>query len=386
VTWKRSVLFAAFAFLTGLIRPDGVILAGLMLLSVLYGTRKKGMPVVLCFTLIFLCLGGPYFLWRLHYFGYAFPNPYYIKHGVGIHLVNIKISTRLLSELLLPSLPLLGLGVLTPATRKQLVLLLITLVPFISVWMLILMDNNHYARFQYVLVPLTILSIGGIAITWWRSVSASYPGDIAALRRSVVATVSILLFYGIFYNMHLDNADFSNLGAQQLALRIKPYHEKNYTLVTTESGDLPFYSEWRTVDAAGLNDAWIAHHHGQISEDYIDQYKPEIIMYNTPFEKGLEAVPAAAAKQFDHSNMLASMDNVLRDYAVQHGYIRAAVYGAHLCQFHVFWVRPDFPDRDAILSDIRDYPYYMQGYGLLAHDWRNDPPQTIPCAVGSSPY
>jgi hypothetical protein len=48
---------------------------------------------------------------------------------------------------------------------------------------------------------------------------------------------------------------------------------------TTEAGLLPYYSGWTAVDTWGLNDQFIAHN-GGLTVEYLDQYKPHIIMFH----------------------------------------------------------------------------------------------------------
>ena len=38
-------------------------------------------------------------------------------------------------------------------------------------------------------------------------------------------------------------------------------------------------------------------------------------------------------------------------------------------------------DTNAIVSAIRDHPYYMQSTGQLSYDFRNAPAPTIPCLI-----
>ncbi len=383
VTWRRAIAFGLLCFVTGLIRPDGVILGVLMLCSTVYGVREKRVTLWISFGAIFAVLGGVYFVWRLHYFGYLFPNPFYAKRAAGFAVDSIKLSGRMTVEMLLPFLPLVGLGFRNMAARRQLLRWLITVVPFICVWMLISLANNHYARFQYVMIPLTMLWMGELVSTWWAELKLR-GGEVFRVVRLPLAGLAIMLFgVAIFYNMHLYPGTFSNVGAQSIAARLKPFAAKHYTMVVTEAGDLPFYSEWQAVDALGLNDAFIAHHNGVLTEAYLDGYKPEILMYNqwSAF-RSLEDIRAQATGQATlTTDALSQNDAIMRHYAVSHGYVLAAMWGATYCNYHVFWVRPDFPDRDAIVSAIKDHPFYTQGEGLLAYDFRDAPIPTVPCTI-----
>lgn len=60
-----AVLFSLSGLITGLIRPEGVILAAIMLLAILFllGWRRL-VRVMATFVLIFFLLGGLYFAWR----------------------------------------------------------------------------------------------------------------------------------------------------------------------------------------------------------------------------------------------------------------------------------------------------------------------------------
>src|SRR5271157_3819870 len=65
-----SLIFALSSLITGLIRPEGVILAGLMLISIIVmkGWRAS-VKTIAIFIATFLILGGAYFVWRWNYFG-----------------------------------------------------------------------------------------------------------------------------------------------------------------------------------------------------------------------------------------------------------------------------------------------------------------------------
>jgi arabinofuranosyltransferase len=388
VSWRRAILFGTLGFITGLIRPDGVILAGFMLCSTLFGVQTgwaERRRLIVCFVGIFAVFGGAYFAWRLHYFGYPFPNPFYIKRTGGPQPILLKLSTRGVVEMLLPVLPFVAFALRSRAALRQMAVWLITVVPFTAVWMFISGDNNHFSRFQYVMVPLSILAIGGFAAEWWREQEMSSADGWRAKALSIpLGGVFVgMVACGVYYNMHLYvmRPAFSNRGAQDLAARLKPYASKNYTMVMTEAGDLPFYSEWRAVDAEGLNDAYVAHHNWELSEAYLDSYHPEIIMYRVWGE--YVSVPEFRAQlgqgDVSSTDVLTRVDSKLSHYAKERGYVLAAVLGGKHCLADTYWVRSDFADRDAIVSAIRDHPYYTQEYGLLADDFKDVPAPSEPC-------
>ena len=297
----------------------------------------------------------------------------------------MKVAGRLLVTLLLPLLPFAGLGLRSRAAMRELAVWLITIVPFTSVWMLIILDNNHYARFQYVMVPISMMALGGLIGGWWHELKEAHPELTREWRLPAAATVVVLFGLAIFSNLHFDihNPPFSNVGAQDLAARLKPYAPKDYAMVVTEAGDLPFYSDWRAVDALGLNDVYLAHHGGLMTQEYLERVHPEIIMYRVVARFGSVADFAAqmGGPKVKTTDRLTNNDMAMNQYAVSHGYILAAAWGPTYCDYLMYWVRPDFADSAAIVSDIRDHPYYSQVTGQLAYDFSKAPVPNIPCWV-----
>ena len=67
-------------------------------------------------------------------------------------------------------------------------------------------------------------------------------------------------------------------------------------------------------------------------------------------------------------------------YATRHHFTMAAAYGSSECELHLYWVRPGIADYDAILSAIRDHPYYFLEDGELSFDYRDHQPPPAACA------
>jgi hypothetical protein len=80
-THRRRAALAAWAFaVASLLRPEGLllsVLAGVFLLWRTRGDRR----VALEYAVVTLALVAPLFAFRLSYYGYPFPNPYYAKSG-----------------------------------------------------------------------------------------------------------------------------------------------------------------------------------------------------------------------------------------------------------------------------------------------------------------
>ena len=71
-----AFIFSLSALLMGLVRPEGVLVAGFMLLAIIfYRGIRASIPLVFIFGGVFALLGGAYFLWRWNYFGFPLAQP-----------------------------------------------------------------------------------------------------------------------------------------------------------------------------------------------------------------------------------------------------------------------------------------------------------------------
>ncbi len=162
--------------------------------------------------------------------------------------------------------------------------------------------------------------------------------------------------------------DYQTDGRFEVAQYLTQYADKQYTLATTEAGLLPLYSGWQALDTWGLNDSWIAHN-GGLTSGYLDQIKPEIIMFHADFSPVYPRTEAGDA--------WSSMTLKLDIYAREHDYSLAAVYGDNPVDTHYYYVRPDFPESQEIVAFIRslDGGGYRYGSHPLDYNklmWKKD--------------
>jgi arabinofuranosyltransferase len=395
-TWTAGLCMSFLGLLAGLTRPEGVLIAIMLLAMTIYLTLgdqsptpnrsawKLCLPIFISFTLVFAILGGSYFIWRWHYFGYPLPNPFYIKGDGHLYPSSLHFATMNLVKFLAPAFPLLPLGWLSARTRRLTSALTVFMLLFTCMWVLLLGTNNHFGRFQYAVVPIFLMTISVLAAQIGVLYEPRPLGTVPASRKWILPVVGVLAVgSSIFYINRLFYSGDPFWGMRIFARRLQPLASKGYTMVVTEAGALPFYSQWQTIDGFGLNDAYVAHHH-HLSNEYLDQFHPEIIMahYDSviPAEfapDGLGSAPEPGSGAWNAEFM--------SYYAKNHGYTLAAVYGSGLCNLHVYWVRPGFADYNTVLSDIRDHPYYFLDNGILSHDYRNELSALNACDVPVDP-
>lgn len=356
ITASTSWLFAGSSLIMSLIRPEGVFLTVFMLIAIMYAKDfQQGRKVVVPVLATFLTLGGTYFLWRWHYFGYPLPNPFYVKGSGDLHWISLAKATA--NTIILSSgiIWAFVLGLRSPRTSTQAIFALIPIVGFTAIWVLLSDAMNYLMRFQYPILPIALMS-GPPLLT---RISADWRlPEFRALGirdRAVLICLAAMMGLGV---IAVQQVGFGYLrrahdGKYDVAMLLRGYRGKGYVIATTEAGLLPFYSGWRAVDAWGLSDQWIAHN-GIVTESYLDRFKPEVIAFQAGFSPLVK--PVGDDRWFE-------MVMTLKRYAERHGYTLAAAYGEQPYQTHYYWVKPGFPDSADMVWKIRnmDYCWYLSG-------------------------
>jgi hypothetical protein len=374
-TWSAGFLMALLALLAGLTRPEGVLISLLFLAAILYLTPRNprassSLPVLTGYLVLFGVIGGAYFFWHWHYFGYPLPNPYYIKGNGHLYPESALQAAKNICNLLGPALPLLPLGWLLPKTRRLTTALAVVLVAFILMWILLNDWNNAYMRFQYAIVPAILVTLPALALgasSFFR-VERETPATRAVL---IAASFLAIIFVGIYARRAFPPVVNISFGMKDFATRLQPFASKGYTMVVTEAGTLPLYSEWQAIDGLGLNDRTMAHNGHRLTTEYLEPFHPEVLMVHIN-----NAAPAwryrqeIAGDQFADGTSTGNMA-FINYYARAHGYVLAAAWGSDACNLHMYWIRPGFPDYDKILALLRQHPYYFLDNGQVSTDFRD---------------
>jgi len=357
-----AVLFSLSSLLTGLIRPEGVILSTTMLLAIVFLLGwKRAIRVVAAFVLVFSTLGALYFAWRWSYFGHPLPNPFVKKGGGLIYLGSLRTSLRNTFFMSLPFLPAIVLGLRSSLAFRLSVFGLIPVIGFASAFVFLSNEMNFGGRFQYATLPILLVS--------WYAAIRGIEGELrlpSLASFSMRARTAVMLFAVVLAVGTVGYAYYSSRGITygrdgryEVGRMLGDYAEEGLVLGTSEAGLLPLYSRWRTVDTWGLNDPWVARN-GGITETYLDQFNPHLIMFHASFS------PQIAPEGSTPWN---EMTTLLKDYAERRGYVLAAAYGATPRSVHYYYVRPDFAQSAEIIDRLRSIDYYYYSTGDLATDF-----------------
>ena len=352
VTGSAPLIFAYLGLVTALIRPEGALLVLLILIAICWARGpQESRGLITRFVIAFVLPGACYFFWRWHYFGYLLPNPFYVKGGGHLHWSSLGISTHNLFVLCGPFTLAYVLGLCHRETRRRAIFSLIPILGFTGLWILMSDAMNYKMRYQYAVLPIALASWPPLVDSArtalekfkWQSLHPRTRGLLQILGGTL--TLWLLTCVGEAWVDRNSVPEFN----YEVALVLSHYAGKGYTLATSEAGVLPLYSEWRAIDTWGLNDPWIAHH-GLITAQYLQQQRPEVIIFHASYSPGV--VPAPNPHWF---SPLAwhLMTLTLKSYAESHDYCLASVYGSARRDAFYYYVRRDFPDSARVIQEIR---------------------------------
>jgi hypothetical protein len=363
LSWWHAMGFSLSALITGLIRPEGVFLAGFMLLSLLLllAENQSRQRLFTAAVLVLGLLGLCFFLWRWQYFGQPFPNPYYKKGGGDLHLGSLLSSVRNAMLLLLPLSPLLALAICSTRRLKRLGLLIFPPTAFVLLWILLSDEMNTAMRFQYVVLPLVAVTLPHLLRDEdLRSLIDLVQSLTSRSKLMLVALLAILLLLllGVQVLLHPYGANNRD-GRLAVAGILRAYGSDNLTLLTTEAGLLPLYSEWRSVDAWGLNDREIARHGLTLTR--LESESPDVIVFHAYTSPLCPTSPSVGPWN--------QMVEILREYASTQDYELAASFGPHPCDTHYYYVSREMPRHEQLVAAIWrvDYPWF--GNGIRVYDF-----------------
>lgn len=367
---RAYLVFSILGLTTGLIRPDGVILATLMALAIVcLKGWKEALRGAVIFGTVFGILGGAYFLWRWQYFGHPLPNPYYKKGAGTLHWESFYSSVLGMARFAWPLLPAFALGFRSPDRARRVVAAVLPAGMFAAAFILISDEMNFGGRFQYVTLPLLLLAVMipvGDLLTalhdrWstprsgqWR-IGWALAAAMAAFMmvRYSAAQRCVFLAAPEVCSGTPDTGSPTTPSANSGGLLYRTakflggYQGKGYVLATTEAGLLPFYSTWTSVDMWGLNDYWIAHNNGQITAEYLDEWQPHVVVSHAYFSP--VSVPASTQFSADPWNR---MTLTIRDYVTARPYRLVGAFGSSANSLFYYYVRTDFEDADPIAEGL----------------------------------
>lgn len=340
------VLFYSAIFLGGLTRPDSLVFSFGLMLGILFAyIVKKDVKLLqryVAYTVLFLLAGIAYMIWRLNYFGYILPNTFYVK--VGMEKGTIAYALSFIVDVLLPYI-ILGLFLLDRANLREgniwWILSVVIGTALFMIFMTMVRPMQAFLwRYPFPVFPVIILLI-------------MHVGNIQSNREKPIKRNWVLLILTILFclwTLHTFVFAYEEMKNRNQTDRVLTGIELkgiNGTMFVSESGAIPYYSEWKAVDLSGLNSEEIAHK--GLTKNYLYALNPDLIM----------KLFSGIYDPFHTENEYP----VVHQYLVEAGFVAVAAIRKNENSWHYYFVRKD----SRFFDDIRDRLRTIDGvsYGDL---------------------
>ncbi len=305
--WSSAIFLAA-----ALVRPEGVVVwavsAVFKLLRILSGGSQKRLSDLALWVVLFVVPYGGYWMWRWDYYGYFFPNTYYLKTARSLAV--FKRGAVYAQDFFTIYWVWLGLGALISAWRERHISYrpATYLLAMLGVWSAEVVytggDWMPYFRFFVPVLPIVYLLMmhGAIDVADLLRLRVPIPAFTVVASALLVALIVFSAFRphddclarsGRFDSNSGDSCeilpgavDYANQKA--IGLWMRDNLPSNYTVAQIATGIVPYFSGLTTIDMLGVNDEHIAHLNkpslglgpaGHEKEDggYVVSREPEII-------------------------------------------------------------------------------------------------------------
>lgn len=313
---RRQALFALALLALGLTRPEGVLVAAvLILLELALVERRHRRHCLTALALWYVAPAALYMAGRVIYFGYWLPNPFYIKKSdrlfslVGlIELQQFVLATKLYVGLLL-------LPFVSERARKPLLVLAAVFVPSLAVYMFFRPMMNYAFRYYQPYYALMLPVMAAPLFVLYRLLvdrrgARELPEALRHPARAlllVAAVVFLCPYTGLARDVVLGRevTKISNYKEfrywRQQGMKLEDCHiyigkflyrypeYKDRYIALGDVGAIPYYSQWKALDMGGLNDVHMAHFGTSVSRemeqfatkfdlDYVFEKDPAVVM------------------------------------------------------------------------------------------------------------
>lgn len=272
VRWPWS---GAALGLSALTRPEGMFIFGICGLArcIEFGhawlvARRRSAREELVWTMGFITIFAPYFMWRLNYYGWPFPNTYYVKTGAeSFFQPGLAYVWSFVCDHHLWALPLFLLW--ARAERRLIALSLLVIGGITTHVILVGGDFMALGRFLVPLMPLLAV----ILVRGWEAFAPRWVGTPRVVRLGLVVLLGLIFGVrtaqvdGLAMTLGTDDGIVDHIGTLKLLQKqwtaigkhLAATAPPNASIATTAAGIIPYYSRLYTLDVLGLNEAWIAH-------------------------------------------------------------------------------------------------------------------------------
>ena len=279
-------LLGAIAAVSTLTRPEGALIFLIIILDQISSSQTRKRSVYRHSIFFFILLVIPHFTWRLIYYGYPLPNPFYAKVGFGISQVlrGCRYMVKFGIPALLIVLPLIDPVFINDFLRRQRVMYPMFIIVIVYTFYVILVGGDFVPGVRFfapVMAFICILSASAIRLIYSRKITPFL------ISITVLYNIYMLNFYYITPQMVTEPVTEAG---REVGLWLKNNAAPDAVIATNTAGSIPYYSGLKTIDMLGLNDAHIAHRempdmgaryagHEKADGRYVLDRKPDYIQF-----------------------------------------------------------------------------------------------------------
>lgn len=325
--------------LAGLTRPEGILFGALLYAGLLVARPGRVTASFVRRQMLFLLLPGAiYYGWRFMYFGFPFPNTYYVKLSDGY--INRESATRIFRFAVrfcfIPA-TLIAAWLLVVERQARRPIAVFTALPFLymGLYLRFAMIQDVGFRFLFpAFAVLLVLAAPALCALRW-SVARVIVG-------TALVTASVWMIRASDHHGVRDDR-------YEIGRRLAAFDPRGHVMLPTEAGYLPYLSDWTAIDPLGLNDITVAHE--GLTPAYIASRSPDLIMFHVDTAEYRERWTPQGADRWE------AMTKMLHAYAREHDYRLVAVIqkSERLADgYHWYFLKPGMADEDSVAAAIVD--------------------------------
>jgi hypothetical protein len=326
--YPLEAVFVVWLLFLSLIRPEGVVLSGLCLMTVFYHfSRGRAAGWLKHSSLLVFGYGVPLILygyWQFNYFGQLLPNTFYIKAVSGFTTNYVADIFRFSLRFFLAPLGVcLILALLeTDSFWKnfkaekdglpvKIFMSIFTILFIYVLFNLALFTRAHLSvnfSYRFYLPLITFFWVVLPFLFDWGMGELAQSNLERPLRyKTVLATIILLGMYQTAYYIKIliDERQFAN---SQISLQENEHNaigkflkmkipSTEWLAVYIDAGAMPYFSKLKTIDMGGLNDELLARKYHTLPEriNYLFSFNPAAIVFTSNDEKSVVYDEGAAA-------------------------------------------------------------------------------------------
>lgn len=310
---------ALIVVVAGLLRPDGILVAVPLALSIWIEKPKQynwGKAIV--FSAIVLTLFGGYWLWRWHYFGYPLPNTFYAKvtrTSVSLSMTGARYVLRWIFGMVVPLLVIVAMIYARGRRAVPRWVRLMSGLVLTSMAYCLLVGSDFFSYHRFLLPSYAAMVLVG----WWYGVGAltryrqRFGAGVSTRKSKIVKVMLLLVCLNVVYFVSPSKpANAPNSASRgcislfyppqglvhafivrntrdwaEVAQKLDHLTPAEATIATIPIGAMGYYTHRRVIDMVGLTDVHIAHTevptgeaitgHEKYDIDYVLARRPSLI-------------------------------------------------------------------------------------------------------------